>query len=52
MKGNYQLPKFRKGNKVKTPDGEGHISGISYEGGTNWYNVKGKFYSEYELTKL
>lgn len=52
MKGNYQLPKFRKGNKVKTPDGEGYISQISYESGANWYNVKGKFYSEYELTKV
>jgi hypothetical protein len=52
MKGNYQLPKFRKGNKVKTPDGEGHIVQIRYEGGTNWHEVKNKFYSEYEITKL
>lgn len=51
-KGQYNLPIFRKGNKVKTPDGEGHITQISYLGGANWYKVKDKFYSEYELQKV
>lgn len=52
MKGNYQPPKYRKGNKVMTPDGQGHITQIQYDSGANWYSVKGKFYSEHELTKV
>jgi hypothetical protein len=49
MKGNYSLPKYRKGQKVNTPEGEGHISQITYEGGANWYRIKEKFYAESEL---
>lgn len=52
MRGNFQLPKYRNGNKVKTPDGEGNITQIAYEGGAHWYLVKGKFYSENELQKV
>ena len=51
-KGHYNLPKFRKGNKVNTPEGEGHITQISYEGGVNWYRVKDKFYAETEISKV
>lgn len=52
MLGHYKPPKFKKGVKVKTPDGEGHIIQISYEGGVNWYMVKEKYYAETELTKV
>ena len=52
MKGNYSLPKYRKGQKVTTPDGEGHISQITYLSGVNWYKVREKFYGEQELQKV
>jgi hypothetical protein len=52
MKGNYSLPKYRKGQKVVTPDGEGHILQIAYEGGANWYRVKEKFYGEVEIKSV
>jgi hypothetical protein len=52
MKGNYNLPKYRKGNKVNTPQGEGVITMITYEGGANWYRVNNTFYSENEITKI
>lgn len=52
MRGFYKPPKFRKGNKVMTPDGEGHIVQISYEGGANWYRVKDKYYAETEIKQL
>jgi len=49
----YSLPKYRRGNKVKLPNGStGHIVMVRYEGGENWYEVNNSYYAEREITKV
>jgi hypothetical protein len=50
--GYYSLPKFKKGQLVNSPSGEGVIEGMDYMGGANWYKVNGKYYAEQEITKV
>lgn len=45
----YKFPKYRIGQEVNSPDGEGVISKIDYVGGVHWYVVNGMAYSESEL---
>jgi len=46
----FELPKFKKGNRVKTKDGEGEIEAISNEGNLGYfYLINGKFYAQYEI---
>jgi len=49
---NFVLPKFRKGQTVNSPSGEGIIEDLTYTGGENWYFVNGKYYGENEITKV
>lgn len=45
---NFHLPRYKKGQRVMSPDGPGIIDHMKYIGGT-WYFVGGKYYSEAEL---
>jgi len=45
---NYELPKFRKGQVVSM----GTITAITYSGGSNWYEINGKYYAEREISKV
>lgn len=50
LNGKFKLPKFKKGDKVKTKDGVGTIKSISNEGQYGYfYIVNDKVYSEIEI---
>ncbi len=50
-KGAYNLPKFRRGDTVMTPDGEEtEVDFIEYDKGTHWYFLtNGTVYGEHDL---
>ena len=51
--GKFKMPKYRKGEKVKFPEGEGTVTQILYAGGSHWYFVNDdKNWSEDELSKI
>ena len=43
--------KYKKGEKVMTPDGLGVIEDTMWLEGQIWYGVGGKYYSEIELRR-
>jgi len=47
----FSLPKFRKGDTVKTPDGVGKIIKIHLTGVGYMYEIGNKYYAEVELEK-
>lgn len=50
LNGKFKLPKFRKGDKVKTKDGVGVIKSISNEAHYGYfYIINDKVYSEIEI---
>jgi len=49
----YILPKYRRGQKVKTVNGdEGHILSITYTSGAHFYRIGEKFYAETEIERI
>lgn len=46
----FVLPKFKKGDKVKTKEGLGDISSIRNESGYGyWYLINDRWYAEHEI---
>jgi hypothetical protein len=47
----YKLSKFKRGDKVNSPGGEGHIYEIQFMDGQHWYELgeHSGFYREDEL---
>lgn len=46
----FVMPKYKKWQEVKTPDGIGKIYGISHVGANGYfYEVNGQYYAEVEL---
>lgn len=46
----FVMPKYKKWQEVKTPDGIGKIYGISHVGANGYfYEVNGQYYAEIEL---
>ena len=45
----FDLPKYRRGDTVSTPDGTGIIEALELISGHTWYLVDGKYYSESEI---
>jgi hypothetical protein len=48
-KTHFKLPKFKRGDKVTTPDEKGVITRMAYRDGKSWYEVGGRWYSELEI---
>jgi hypothetical protein len=50
MSKKFKLPKYKKGDKVTTPDAVNQpITALMWSNGRNWYEVNGKWYSETEI---
>ena len=48
----FVLPKFRKGTLVRLNDGtSGKVESATQRTNGYWYEVGGKFYAEFELTR-
>lgn len=46
----FALPRYKKGQLVKTSDGEGVIVYVKYiEGAGFWYCINDKFYAQHEI---
>lgn len=46
----FELPKYRKGEVVKTKDGQGVITAVrNMDGYGYWYCINDKFYSQVEV---
>jgi hypothetical protein len=49
----FKFSKYRKGDKVNSPSGEGTVDAIQYMDGKHWYELKEikGFFREDELTR-
>lgn len=50
----YKYPKFKRGDKVQSPAGEGTVYVVQYVDGIHWYELEEApgFYREDELKRV